>query len=97
MGKPAVILAGGSGFLGRSFAKVLLERNYRVVILTRGQSHIQEEIEWVHWDGKNLGDWAEVIENASSVINLTGKSVNCIYTKKNKKEIVASRLDSVSV
>ncbi|GAA0324216.1 TIGR01777 family oxidoreductase [Bacillus carboniphilus] len=92
-----IVLAGGSGFLGVSFAKYLQKKGIRVVILTRGNSRTDEGIEFVHWDGKTLGDWAHNLDGAKSVINFTGKSVNCIYTQKNKEEILSSRLDSVAV
>ena len=32
-----------------------------------------------------------------AVVNLTGKSVNCRYTSKNKREIIDSRVNSVRV
>jgi nucleoside-diphosphate-sugar epimerase len=35
MNKKRVVLAGGSGFLGRALAKELLARDYEVVVLTR--------------------------------------------------------------
>jgi uncharacterized protein (TIGR01777 family) len=92
-----VILAGGSGFLGKSLAAFLTERGYQVVILTRGKSNIHAGIKYVHWDGANLGFWADEIDGSYAVVNFTGKSVNCIYTKKNREEIISSRLNSVKV
>jgi uncharacterized protein (TIGR01777 family) len=37
------------------------------------------------------------IDGADSVVNLTGKSVDCRYTPENRREILESRLDSVKV
>ncbi len=41
--------------------------------------------------GKTSGSWAEELNGADLIINLAGKSVNCRYNKKNKKEIFDSR------
>ena len=35
--KPRVVLAGGSGFLGRALAEALLAKGCEVVVLSRGQ------------------------------------------------------------
>lgn len=92
-----VILAGGSGFLGEALASFLTKKGYEIVILTRGSSHERQQIRYVHWDGVTLGDWAQEVDGSLAVVNFTGKSVNCIYTKKNQEEILRSRLDSVAV
>ncbi|WP_202077816.1 TIGR01777 family oxidoreductase [Caldalkalibacillus salinus] len=97
MGKK-IVLAGGSGFLGQSLAQFLIKRNYDVVVLTRGAaSTTRDGVRYAHWDGVNLGEWATEIEGCESIVNFTGKSVNCIYTKANKEEILSSRLNSVKV
>ena len=49
------------------------------------------------WAGKTLGDWSPFLEGAEAIVNLRGKSVNCIYTEENKKEIIGSRVDSVRI
>lgn len=92
-----VVIAGGSGFLGQSLASFLSEKGFEVVILTRGQSEQRQNARYVHWDGATTGEWAHEVEASYAVVNFTGKSVNCIYTKKNREEIMDSRLDSVHV
>ncbi|SDV99669.1 hypothetical protein SAMN05444487_1012 [Marininema mesophilum] len=91
------ILPGGSGFLGASLARDLVSRGHEVTVLTRGANRFEDGISYVYWDGKTLGDWKEEINGADGVINFTGRSVNCLYTKKNRKEILSSRIDSVRV
>lgn len=59
-----------------------------------------KNVQYIKWDGKTAGDplapgWANELNNADIIINLAGKSVNCRYTEKNKKEIFDSRTDSV--
>ena len=91
-----IVLAGGSGFLGRALAGELVTAGHTVVILSRSSEHPDaERVQHRVWDGKNLGDWAEALEGAYAIVNLTGKSVDCRYTDENKREILASRLNSV--
>ncbi|QRG66430.1 TIGR01777 family oxidoreductase [Brevibacillus choshinensis] len=91
------VLAGGSGFLGNALADDLTERGHEVVILTRGKSRTDRSIRYVQWDGATPGDWTHEMDGCHAVVNFTGKSVNCLYTSKNKDEIIRSRLDSVRV
>lgn len=93
--KPRVVLAGGSGFLGQSLAKVLLGKGYEVVILSRGAHREGSGIRQLHWDGETLGGWSESIEGAKAIVNLTGRSVNCRHTPENRRAIMDSRVNSV--
>lgn len=95
--KPRVVLAGGSGFLGQALAKALLGKGYEVVILSRGHHREGGEIRQLHWDGKALGDWAQSIDGAKAIVNLTGRSVNCRHTPEHRREIMESRVHSVRV
>ena len=88
-----IIIAGGTGFLGQVLENYFHNKRYEVKILTRKpnkKSHI-------YWNGKELGNWTQVLENAEAVINLTGKSVDCRYTEANKKLIYDSRIDSTNI
>lgn len=51
----------------------------------------------VRWNGRDLGEWTEVIDGADVVINLAGRSVNCRYTTDNRREIMESRVLSTRV
>jgi len=46
------------------------------------------------WDGKNSGPWELALEGASVVVNLAGRSVDCRYDEKNRRELMDSRIDS---
>jgi uncharacterized protein (TIGR01777 family) len=47
------------------------------------------------WDGRTVGEWARLLEGAEAVVNLAGRSVKCRYTRRNRREIVESRVRSV--
>lgn len=91
--KQKIVIAGGSGFLGRALENFLTHRGVNVIILTR-HPHKQNDI---YWDGKTKGEWVNHIEGAWAVINLAGKSVNCRYNTENKSEILLSRIYSTKV
>ena len=77
-----IVIAGGTGFIGNFFKKKFKNLGYDVIIISRQRSHVQ-------WQ-----DEAAIIneiEGAEILINLAGKSVDCRYNKKNKREILLSR------
>lgn len=88
-----IIIAAGTGFLGKNLEKYFVEKGNEVYILTRNPKRKNE----IHWDAKTVGEWKNWVENSDVLINLTGKSVDCRYTEKNKKEILASRINSTKV
>lgn len=88
-----IIIAAGTGFLGKNLEKYFADKGNEVYILTRNPKRKNE----IHWDAKTVGEWKNLLENSDVLINLTGKSVDCRYTEKNKKEILASRINSTKV
>jgi uncharacterized protein len=96
MNKKRVVLAGGTGFLGRSLARALLAKGYDVVVLTRSPRQREDGAMEAAWDGRALGEWIQFVNGAEAVVNLTGHSVNCRHTPENRREIVESRVNSVS-
>jgi uncharacterized protein (TIGR01777 family) len=88
-----IIIAAGTGFLGKNLEKYFTEKGNSVYILTRNPKRKNE----IHWDAKSLGEWKNLLENSDVLINLTGKSVDSRYTEKNKQEIYSSRIESTKV
>lgn len=95
--KRRIILAGGSGFLGGALARSFLARGDEVVILTRSPQNRSPGVKEVGWDANILGDWAVCLDGADVVVNLTGRSVDCRYTAKNRERILNSRVNSTRV
>lgn len=91
------VLAGGSGFLGQALARSLLADGYEVVVLSRSVAQPNAIGRFVPWDGKILGEWKNELEGAEALFNLTGRSVDCRYTKANRELILNSRVDSTRV
>lgn len=73
------VIAGGTGFLGQALAKDFRERGWNVVTLS----------------SKEMGSLEAAVDGAAAVFNFAGKSIACVHTPENKKEIVESRVKSV--
>lgn len=92
-----ILIPGGSGFLGRYLGKFFIPKGYEIYILSRGKAKVEDQMNFVHWDGETLGDWAVLMEEIDIVINMAGRTVNCRYTEENKRQILESRLHSTRV
>ena len=88
------IIAGGSGYLGLNLAHELRDRGAEVVVLTRSREAIRDEIRFVQWDGREVGAWSEWLEGSAAVVNLAGRTVDCIKTPDHCDEILRSRVES---
>ena len=89
-----IVIAGGSGSLGRRLTADLAGRGHDVVVLTRGAAAGGRSVRHVHWDGRTVGPWAEELAGPDvSVINLAGRLVDCRPTASNIAELRRSRVE----
>lgn len=87
-----IVIAGGTGQVGAVIRRALRSQ-HDLLVLTR--SHDLDSVDrTVYWDGKNPGPWAAELEEADVIINLAGRSVNCRYGSRNRRDIVESRVSS---
>lgn len=80
-----IVIAGGTGFIGSYLAKRFEDDGFEVFIISRTSKHI-------NWMESNK--IIEALNGAEILLNLTGKSVDCRYTYKNKWKILTSRTES---
>lgn len=92
-----VVIAGGSGFLGVSLANYLAEQGASVVILSRNEPKVAGPWKHRRWDARTVGDWQGELDGADGLVNLTGRSVDCIKTPDHQDEILRSRIESTRV
>ena len=88
-----VIIPGGSGQVGTLLARHFTARGDDVVVLSRRASPAAWRV--VPWDGRTQGGWAAELDGADVIINMAGRSVDCRYNARNRREIIESRVDSV--
>ncbi|MCA9198256.1 MAG: TIGR01777 family oxidoreductase [Planctomycetales bacterium] len=91
-----IVIAGGSGFLGMSMARYFVNEGANVIILSRSPPKVHSDWRWVNWGGRSLGEWKDALRSADAVVNLAGRSVNCIKTPDHQDEILRSRIESTS-
>jgi len=88
-----IVIAGGTGFLGINLATYLEKKGFRPVLLGRNKPNEHVKFEFVQWDAVNPGEWMYALSEAKAVVNLTGKSVDCIKTPDNCDLILRSRVE----
>ena len=72
-----LVIAGGSGYLGRLVARYFGERGWEIITLARGglePGGAYEQV--VSWDGASPGPWVQAIAGADVWLNLAGRTVN---------------------
>jgi uncharacterized protein (TIGR01777 family) len=92
-----VVIAGGSGFLGVNLARFWGEKGVRVTILSRRRPRATGEWAFAEWDARSVGDWRGVLDGAAAVVNLAGRTVDCIKSPDNCDEILRSRVEATTV
>ncbi len=92
-----IVIAGGSGFLGVSLATHLATLGGSVVLLSRHSPRFSGPWRHVAWDGRTLGAWQRELEGASALVNLAGRSVDCVKTPDHQDEILRSRVEATRV
>lgn len=92
-----IVIAGGSGFLGTSLAKHLAGCGSSIVVLSRSAPKVAGDWRHVPWDARTLGEWKCELDGAAGLVNLVGRSVDCIKTPDHQDEILRSRVEATRV
>ncbi|TXF90235.1 TIGR01777 family protein [Neolewinella aurantiaca] len=93
-----IVITGGTGFIGRSLANQLHEAGYESVLIGRSEPKwlAQSPHKYARWDGRTVGDWAQSLEGCTAIVNLAGRSVDCIKSPENIDQILRSRVESTA-
>ena len=93
-----VIVAGGSGLIGRKLIGELLQARHEVIVLSRRPENVRKIFPAVRaefWDAKTINVLVNILDGADAVINLTGESIAAKrWTSLQKQKILSSRIDS---
>jgi uncharacterized protein (TIGR01777 family) len=96
-----VIVAGGTGFIGRRLVTALNERGHEVVVLSRSRARagsvFGDEAGAEKWDARTAKGWVRLLDRAEepvAIVNLTGENLAGRWTPEKKRRIVDSRVNS---
>ena len=92
-----ILIAGGTGLIGRVLTKRLVETNHKVTILSRSAQPggLPPSVGVSVWDGQNRGAWHADVESADAIINLAGENIGDLpWTNARKVSIRSSRVDA---
>ncbi|WP_245851080.1 epimerase [Brachybacterium vulturis] len=94
-----IVIAGGSGTLGRALSTQLVRRGHEVVVLTRAPRSPSRYpgVREVHWDGRTLGPWTqELAAPGTALVNLAGRLVDARPTPENIADLARSRVEATA-
>ncbi len=94
-----IVIAGGTGFIGRYVSRLLIHGGHSVLLLSRNAKTPQPmdapPAQHIQWDGSTQGAWAQQCEGADVVMNLSGAPIaDSRWTEKRKHELINSRVES---
>ncbi len=92
-----ILIAGGTGLVGKRLTAMLLDKGYNVTILTRtaNTNSTNPNISFANWDTDKQTIDEQAVSNADAIVNLAGAGVaDKRWSIERKKEIVDSRVNS---
>ncbi|MBX2989920.1 MAG: TIGR01777 family oxidoreductase [Bacteroidetes bacterium] len=94
-----IVIAGGTGFIGRNVMEHFAASSHSVVLLSRNPAAVKvpqwPNVHVVKWDGRTAGAWYSEIEGADAIVNLAGESIGGKrWTSNQKQKILESRINA---
>jgi hypothetical protein len=92
-----IVVAGGTGFLGRPLLAALAADRHELVVLTRDATKpAPAGARAVHWlPNADTGPWAAEINGAGAIVNLAGESIAARrWSAEHKRRILDSRVNA---
>ena len=91
-----IVIAGGTGFIGRRLCAVLAGEGHEIVVLTRRPASAPVgPVRFVTWDPMDAqGEWCRLLEGASACVNLCGESIGTgRWSESRKQTLIESRAE----
>ena len=92
-----IVVAGGTGFIGKTLVETLRRSGHEIRILTRRPEEAERlfgsMVTVVEWDARNAGAWQRSVTGARAVINLAGAGIaDARWTSRRKRVLIESRI-----
>ena len=91
------LITGGTGLIGKKIVEKLLHRGDKVNVLSRKSNHISQNknLKFYYWNPESGLIDEKSLDGVDVVINLAGTPIAQFWTKKVKKSILLSRINSI--
>jgi uncharacterized protein len=93
-----VLVTGGTGLIGKALTRLLLNKNYSVIVLTRNpQKYTSDHLNltYARWDVAKKEIDPAALQKADIIIHLAGENVAAKrWTDRRKEEILKSRTET---
>ena len=92
-----IIVAGGTGFIGKRIVNSFVENGFNVCVLTRNatkhKTTFSKNVTVVEWSTVN----PDLLRETNILVKLNGEKVDQLWTKSVKRKILNSRIDSTKM
>ena len=89
-----IVITGGTGYIGLTLASYLAEAGYTPILISRNPPSYPIPYSHYTWDSRTPKGWGHCLEGSFAVVNLAGRTVDCIKTPDHCDEILRSRVES---
>ena len=93
-----VLVAGGSGLIGRALCRELASPEREVVVLSRQPEQVRglpAGARAERWDGRSSEGWLPLADGAAAIVNLAGENIGAgRWSAARKRRLLQSRLDA---
>ena len=94
------LVTGATGLIGKKITEIILNRGDKLSVLTTNKNYITNSsisIDYYYWNPEFGIIDENCIEGVDIVINLAGSPIAQLWTRKTKKSILKSRVNSVNL
>ena len=92
-----ILITGGSGYVGSHLSLYLLEKGHQVTGIgfrDRFETVRHGAYQYISADTSQPGDWQKWVAGAEIIVNLAGKTIFKRWTRRYKRQMVNSRIDT---